>query len=119
MSSRIGASLSIDLTAFYQRLLLTDLNSMFNIDPNDERLLELRDGESYGLEVMIRRAPSQRLFGWLSYTLSWSQRLVGAARAKAWSDWDQRAMSVSRKTSGSRRKARARWASSQRARNGA
>jgi hypothetical protein len=86
----IGDTYGLELTGFYQRLRLTDLNDMFNYDLADKRLLELRDGESYGAEVMIRRAQSQRLYGWLAYTLSWSQRLIGAARAKAYSDWDQR-----------------------------
>jgi hypothetical protein len=78
------------VTGFYQRLLLTDLNSMFNYDPTDRLLLEKREGESYGVEVMLRRAATQRLYGWVAYTWSVSQRLVGAARAKAYSDWDQR-----------------------------
>jgi hypothetical protein len=83
-------SLSLDLTGFYQRMLLTDLLSVFNYDPADPRLLELRDGESYGVEVMLRRSQNQNFFGWLAYTLSWSQRLVGPSKAKAFSDWDQR-----------------------------
>jgi hypothetical protein len=86
----LGEALSLDVTGFYQRLLLTDLLSLFNYDPSDPRLLELRDGESYGVEVMLRRSQSRNFFGWLAYTLSYSQRLVGPSRAKAWSDWDQR-----------------------------
>jgi hypothetical protein len=77
-------------TGFYQRLKLTDLLSVFNYDPSDSRLLELRDGESYGLEVMLRRPPSHRINGWLAYTLSKSMRLVGPSGAQAYSDWDQR-----------------------------
>ena len=86
----LAEALSLDVTGFYQRLLLTDLLSVFNYDPADPRLLELRDGESYGVEVMLRRSQSRSFFGWLAYTLSCSQRLVGPSRAKAWSDWDQR-----------------------------
>jgi hypothetical protein len=86
----LADALSLDVTGFYQRLLLTDLLSVFNYDPADPRLLELRDGESYGLEVMLRRSQSRSFYGWLAYTLSYSQRLVGPSRAKAWSDWDQR-----------------------------
>ena len=86
----LADALSLDVTGFYQRLLLTDLLSVFNYDPADPRLLELRDGESYGVEVMLRRSQSRSFFGWLAYTLSYSQRLVGPSRAKAWSDWDQR-----------------------------
>jgi hypothetical protein len=86
----VGDLLQLDVTAFYQRMRLTDLLSLFNYDPTDPRLLELRDGESYGAEFMLRRAQNNRLSGWLSYTLSWSQRLVGPSGARAWSDWDQR-----------------------------
>jgi hypothetical protein len=86
----LGQALSLDVTGFYQRLLLTDLLSVFNYDPADPRLLELRDGESYGVEVMLRRSQSRSFYGWLAYTLSWSQRLVGPSKAKAFSDWDQR-----------------------------
>ncbi len=31
-------------------------------------------GRAYGLEVMLRHAPANRLFGWISYTLSKSER---------------------------------------------
>ena len=86
----LADALSLDVTGFYQRLLLTDLLSVFNYDPSDPRLLELRDGEGYGVEVMLRRSQSRSFFGWLAYTLSWSQRLVGPSQARAWSDWDQR-----------------------------
>jgi hypothetical protein len=86
----LASALSLDVTGFYQRLLLTDLLSVFNYDPADPRLLELREGESYGMELMLRRSQSRSFFGWIAYTLSWSQRLVGPSRARAWSDWDQR-----------------------------
>jgi hypothetical protein len=86
----LGDALSLDVTGFYQRLLLTDLESMFSYDPQDPRWLQLRPGESYGVEVMLRRAISHRFYGWLAYTLSWSDRLIGGGRAKSPSDWDQR-----------------------------
>lgn len=86
----IGDALSLDLTGYYQRFKLTDLLSLFNYDPQDPRLLELRDGESYGFEVLLRRPPSHRFYGWLAYTWSRSMRLVGPSGARAWSDWDQR-----------------------------
>ena len=86
----LGSQLALELTGFYQRMRLTDLLSVFNYDPQDPRLLELREGESYGMELMLRRPQSHRFFGWLSYTLSYSQRLVGPSRSRAWSDWDQR-----------------------------
>jgi hypothetical protein len=86
----LGDWLWASATGFYQRLKLTDLLSVFNYDPQDSRLLELRNGESYGLELMLRRSPAHRINGWLSYTLSKSMRLVGPSGAQAYSDWDQR-----------------------------
>jgi hypothetical protein len=86
----LWAALSLDITGYYQRFQLTDLNSMFTVDPNDPSLLEKRDGEAYGVELMLRRPQQMRLYGWLAYTWSKSKRLVGAGRGQAWSDWDQR-----------------------------
>jgi hypothetical protein len=40
------------------------------------------------MEVMIRRPASERLHGWLSYTLSQNQRALGGIIGP--SDWDQR-----------------------------
>src|SRR6185312_2332660 len=35
------------------------------------------DGSTYGLEVLVERALTHRLGGWLSYTLSRAPRVVG------------------------------------------
>jgi hypothetical protein len=43
-----------------------------------------RQGRSYGLEVLLRRRDADRWFGWLSYTLSRSERLV----AQRWQPFD-------------------------------
>jgi hypothetical protein len=85
-----GDALELDVTSYYQRMKLTDLASIFNYDFADSTVLELRDGESYGVELMLRRPQAHRFYGWLSYTLSWSERLVGPSDARAWSGWDQR-----------------------------
>jgi hypothetical protein len=82
--------LTLDVTLFYQRFQLTDLESIFNYDPQRGNIVERRDGESYGVEVMVRRPLTQRLSGWLAYTLSKSDRLIGYYRQRAASDWDQR-----------------------------
>ncbi len=89
IEAQLGEALSLDTAAFYQRLKLTDLKSMFNLDPQQD-LLELRDGQSYGGELMLRRPAHHRTFGWATYTLSWSQRLIGHYHERAPSDWDQR-----------------------------
>jgi hypothetical protein len=34
------------------------------------------EGQAYGLELLIRRRVTDGLFGWISYTLSWSERFT-------------------------------------------
>jgi TonB family protein len=48
------------------------------------RLLNARTGRAYGLETLIRRQAKSGLFGWLSYTLSRSERYQNGA----WSAYD-------------------------------
>jgi hypothetical protein len=88
LGERDGADLSFDTTVFYQRLHVTDVRSSVSLDPQARDFLEPRKGESYGLEIMLRRPMRHRLYGWLSYTLSRSLRLVDGVVAP--SDWDQR-----------------------------
>jgi len=81
----------LEATGYVQRFVLTDLRdpTLTVHDPLAGDFLVRRDGRSYGLEVMVRRPESQRLHGWLSYTLSKSERVVGRGVIGP-SDWDQR-----------------------------
>jgi len=87
LAERLGIDLNLDTSLFYQRLHLTDLKNSLIPDPQSN-LLEPREGESYGLEVMIRRPMKHKLYGWLAYTLSRSLRVVDGIVVP--SDWDQR-----------------------------
>jgi TonB family protein len=49
-----------------------------------DRLTKPQTGRAYGLEVLIRRESKRGLFGWLSYTLSRSER----QRDGAWAAYD-------------------------------
>ena len=51
--------------------------------------LVARDGQAYGAELLLRRADTGRFFGWLAYTLSWSQRYDDNG-VLGRSDWDER-----------------------------
>jgi hypothetical protein len=84
----LGANNTFEAVAFYQRLKLTDLTSIF-MDNLQRDLVQTRDGQSYGLEVLLRRQVSERLYGWVAYTLSKSERVVGYYRQRVASDWDQ------------------------------
>jgi hypothetical protein len=88
VGGREGADLSFETTVFYQRLHVTDVRNSLSLDPQARDLLEARDGESYGVEFMLRRPMRHHLYGWLSYTLSRSLRVVDGVIAP--SDWDQR-----------------------------
>jgi hypothetical protein len=83
----LGLDLDLDTSVFYQRLHLTDLRNTLLPDPEASDLLEPREGESYGVEVMLRRPMKHRLYGWLAYTLSRSYRVVDGIIVP--SDWDQ------------------------------
>jgi hypothetical protein len=88
LEDRLGLDVNLDTSVFYQRLHLTDLRNSLIPDPEASDLLEPREGESYGLEVMIRRPMKHKLYGWLAYTLSRSLRVVDGIIVP--SDWDQR-----------------------------
>lgn len=70
----IGEATQADATVFYKNLDrqivanpdFTDLSSQFFTNDGI--------GRAYGLETIIRRAPVDRFFGWISYTLSRSER---------------------------------------------
>jgi hypothetical protein len=49
-----------------------------------DRLTRPQKGRSYGLEILLRRAAKSGIFGWVSYTLSRSERL----RAGEWVPYD-------------------------------
>lgn len=90
VETRLPADLAVEVTGFYQRMRVTDL---INTDLRtamvaEQGFLVLHNGVGYGLETMIRRPATHRLYGWLAYTLSYSLRNgpMGVVR----SDWDQR-----------------------------
>jgi hypothetical protein len=87
LEDRLGIDVNLDSSLFYQRLHLTDLRNSLIPDPQARDLLEPREGESYGLEIMIRRPMKHKLYGWLAYTLSRSLRVVDGIIVP--SDWDQ------------------------------
>ena len=88
LADRLGLDVNLDTSIFYQRLHLTDMKNSLIPDPEASDLLEPREGESYGLELMIRRPMKHKLYGWLAYTLSRSLRVVDGIVVP--SDWDQR-----------------------------
>jgi hypothetical protein len=87
-----AAGLESSVTLYVQRYRLTDLRDPAvsrHSDPFADDFLVPRDALSYGLELLVRRPATERLHGWLSYTLSSNQRALGGG-AIGPSDWDQR-----------------------------
>jgi len=84
--------LDASLTGYVQRYVLTDVRDptvTTFADPFSDDFLVRRDALSYGVEVLVRRPPTERLHGWLSYTVSNSERALGGGVIGP-SDWDQR-----------------------------
>ncbi|HVY39149.1 MAG TPA: carboxypeptidase regulatory-like domain-containing protein [Polyangia bacterium] len=89
--ARLPGRLSLNVTGYYQRLRVTDVRNIdiTNPDPTAADFLVSRQGRAYGIEVLLRRADIGRLFGWVAYTLSWSQRYDDTG-VLGRSDWDER-----------------------------
>jgi hypothetical protein len=88
--TRRWLGLEIEATGFLQRYVLTDIRdpTLTSRDPLIGSFLAPRDARAYGVELMLRRPEEERLHGWLSYTLSRSERALGGGVIGP-SDWDQ------------------------------
>ncbi|HEY0706045.1 MAG TPA: hypothetical protein VGG33_04575, partial [Polyangia bacterium] len=91
----LGKAAELDANAYFNHVdpMLFDLTNDMDpgLMPSGETATPLprplaiaRQGRSYGLEVLLRRRDADRWFGWLSYTLSRSERLV----AQRWQPFD-------------------------------
>ncbi len=91
LGSRRVPGIEVEATAYLQRYVLTDLRdpALTRPDPLASDFLIRRDARSYGLELMLRRPATERLHGWISYSLSQNERSLGAGVIGP-SDWDQR-----------------------------
>jgi hypothetical protein len=91
VEAALAGDVTASVTGFYQLLRLTDVRDIAlpSVDPTSPSYLVARNGRSMGAELLVRRPDRGHFFGWLAYTLSWSQReddngVLGR------SDWDQR-----------------------------
>jgi hypothetical protein len=87
--AQAGAGVTGSATLFLQRGRVSDLRTIFDVDPG-KGILEMRESRSYGVELQLKRDFSQRVHGWVSYTWSRSERLLGNYGPVVPSDWDQR-----------------------------
>jgi TonB family protein len=77
---QITPAISADVTGFWRK----------RMDPDTEGpLLEVpADGRAYGTELMVRHALVDRFFGWVSYTLSRSERTDDPGDPEDWYPYD-------------------------------
>ncbi len=70
----IGPAIKLEVEGFYKDLndLIVSNRSFGSLD--DSYFVNSGDGRAYGVEVIARHEPIGRLFGWVSYTLSRSER---------------------------------------------
>ncbi len=91
VEARLPGRFTLGVTGYYQKLRVTDVRNI-DIEQNDPMapdFLVARDGRAYGAELLLRRADTGRFFGWLAYTLSWSERFDDNG-VLGRSDWDER-----------------------------
>ncbi len=94
VEQRIIQNLEIGVELFYKDLsnLVVNSNDMVERDgqpPVPERYNNDGQGQVYGLEFMLKHYPTDRLFGWVSYTLMRSTRVDHPGWDKRLFDYDQ------------------------------
>ncbi len=90
----ITPDINLDITGFYNRrfnLGERTNQATVNADGTVTRLLADNGavGRAYGVEIFLRRKITEHFFGWITYTLSWSQTHNREA-AYQWAQFDQR-----------------------------
>ncbi|HEY7375668.1 MAG TPA: carboxypeptidase regulatory-like domain-containing protein [Polyangia bacterium] len=91
VETTLPRGLTLGVTGYAAQLRLTDVRDIdiMSLDPGAPDFLVSRRGRAYGAELLLRKANSGRLYGWLAYTLSWSLREDDSG-VFGRSDWDQR-----------------------------
>lgn len=76
LEQRIGEANSIEIEGFYKTMWDLIVNNPALQNPQEDQIyINEGLGRVYGMELMIRREPIGHFFGWVSYTLSKSERL--------------------------------------------
>ena len=78
-------AISSDFTVFYKRLDDLIVENLDYTGPEDPSQVNEGIGRTAGVEVIVRHALVDRLFGWVSYTLSKSERMPHPQEPDA--DW--------------------------------
>ena len=95
IEQKITRELGLDLTGFYTRRFdLAERTNDIVIQPDGTPKPVNFDagavGRAYGVEILLRHELSRRFFGWLAYTLSWSEQKGRYERNYHSTGFDQR-----------------------------
>ena len=89
----IRPDLLLDVEVFYNRLWDIPVSTSATIERNGQQvpqnLVNQGQGRIWGFELLLRQALTRRLFGWIAYSLSKSQRLDRTGEAWRYFDFDQ------------------------------
>ena len=94
VEQQITDTVNVDVTGFYNRRydLVTRTNATVTDEDGTIHRLNFDNsllGRSYGVEVFVRRELTSNFFGWIAYTLSWSEQKA-KDQAWGWTAFDQR-----------------------------
>jgi hypothetical protein len=87
-SLRLTDTLRADVTGFAKRMTDLAVRSPLATPKLAQALLPNGSGRSYGVQVLLRQEPWHGLFGWVSYTISRSERTTPAGTWRLF-DYDQ------------------------------
>ncbi len=88
-------AISLDVQGYYKglfdqvRATLADTSANTSTASGDARFTNIGRGRSYGLEVLLRHALTRNFFGWVSYSLSRTERDFYGGTTYGLSQYDQ------------------------------
>lgn len=92
---RFTDALSLDVQLYYKQLFnqsrptLATSGGDVNVDDVDLRYTSIGKGRAYGAEILLRHALTKNFFGWISYSLSRTERDFAGGKNYGLSAFDQ------------------------------
>jgi hypothetical protein len=86
---RLGENVELGLEGFYKDLSNLVVSSDKLVNGLPQRYGNEGKGKVYGLEFLLKHHPTDRFFGWISYTLMRSKRVDHPGEASRLFDYDQ------------------------------
>ncbi|MCU0661547.1 MAG: TonB-dependent receptor [Myxococcota bacterium] len=86
---RLWENIEVGVEGFYKDLSNLVVSSQALVKGQPERYSNEGTGKVYGLEFLIKHRPTDRFFGWISYTLMRSKRVDHPGDAERLFDFDQ------------------------------